>query len=120
MIELDGRRTLRVGQDIADLWSLAPGVDASLAAWVRIDVLVNNGRYIGPGHMDQLLDTPVELLDLHLEAYVMAPVILTKLLLPQMLYRGDADILVIKSASDSSNHHLPPAHTQHCLASPYT
>ena len=65
-----------------------------LSAWGRIDVLVNNGRYIGPGHMDQLLDTPVELLDVHLEANVMAPVILTKLVLPQMLERGDGYIVV--------------------------
>ena len=60
-----------------------------LERWGRIDVLVNNGRYIGPGHMDRLLDTPVELLDQHLEANVMAPMILAKLVLPQMIERGE-------------------------------
>ena len=31
------------------------------------------GRYIGPGHMARFLEMPLELLDLHLEANVMAP-----------------------------------------------
>ena len=106
LIEKEGRRALPVVMDLTDRSSLAPGVDAVLAAWGRIDVLVNNGRYIGPGHMDQLLDTPVELLDLHLEANVMAPVILTKLVLPQMLERGDGYIVVITSGAGASD---PPA-----------
>ena len=46
--------------------------------WGRIDVLVNNGRYVGPGHMDHFVDTPIEVLDRHVQANVMAPVILTK------------------------------------------
>jgi NAD(P)-dependent dehydrogenase (short-subunit alcohol dehydrogenase family) len=47
--------------------------DTVLAEWGHVDVLVNNGRYIGPGHMDRFEDTPLELLELHLEANVMAP-----------------------------------------------
>ena len=56
--------------------------------------------------MDQLIDTPVELLDRHLEANVMAPVILTKLVLPQMLDRGAGVILNLASSSGASD---PPA-----------
>jgi len=70
-----------------------------LERWGRIDVLVNNGRYVGPGHMDQLLDTPVELLDRHLEANVMAPVILCNLVLPGMVERGHGVIIDLASAS---------------------
>jgi NAD(P)-dependent dehydrogenase (short-subunit alcohol dehydrogenase family) len=103
LIEKEGRRAFPV---VTDRTTLAPGVDAVLEAWGRIDVLVNNGRYIGPGHMDQLLDTPIELLDLHLEANVMAPVILTKLVLPQMLERGDGYVVVITSGAGASD---PPA-----------
>ena len=106
LIEKEGRRAFSVVMDLTDRSSLAPGVDAILGEFGRIDVLVNNGRYIGPGHMDQLLDTPVELLDLHLEANVMAPVILTKLVLPQMLERGDGYIVVITSGAGASD---PPA-----------
>jgi NAD(P)-dependent dehydrogenase (short-subunit alcohol dehydrogenase family) len=106
LIEHEGRRALRVVMDLTDRSSLAPGVDEVLAAWGRIDVLVNNGRYIGPGHMDHLLDTPVELLDLHLEANVMAPIILTKLVLPQMLERGNGYIVDVTSSAGASD---PPA-----------
>ena len=69
-----------------------------LDEWGRIDVLVNNGRYIGPGHMDRLVDTPLDLLDTHLDANVMAPLALSKLVLPQMLERGAG--LVINMTSD--------------------
>jgi len=106
LIENEGTRALRVVMDLTDRSSLAPGVDEILAAWGRIDVLVNNGRYIGPGHMDQLLDTPVELLDLHLEANVMAPIILTKLVLPQMLERGNGYVVDVTSSAGASD---PPA-----------
>jgi NAD(P)-dependent dehydrogenase (short-subunit alcohol dehydrogenase family) len=106
LVEAEGRRALKVVMDLTDRSTLEPGVEQVLAAWGRIDVLVNNGRYIGPGHMDQLLDTPVELLDVHLEANVMAPVILTKLVLPQMLERGDGYIVVITSGAGASD---PPA-----------
>jgi NAD(P)-dependent dehydrogenase (short-subunit alcohol dehydrogenase family) len=106
LVEAEGRRAQKVVMDLTDRTTLEPGVEQVLAAWGRIDVLVNNGRYIGPGHMDQLLDTPVELLDLHLEANVMAPVILTKLVLPQMLERGDGYIVVITSGAGASD---PPA-----------
>jgi NAD(P)-dependent dehydrogenase (short-subunit alcohol dehydrogenase family) len=106
LIEEEGRRAFPVVMDLTDRSSLAPGVDAVLEEWGRIDVLVNNGRYIGPGHMDPLLETPIELLDLHLEANVMAPVILTKLVLPQMLERGDGYIVVLTSGAGASD---PPA-----------
>ena len=56
--------------DLLDRTSLGAAVATVLERWGRIDVLVNNGRYIGPGHMDRLLDTPMELLDKHLEANV--------------------------------------------------
>jgi NAD(P)-dependent dehydrogenase (short-subunit alcohol dehydrogenase family) len=49
--------------------------------------------------MDLLLETPVELLDLHLQANVMAPVILSKLVLPQMVYRGHGVIINLASSS---------------------
>lgn len=106
LVEREGTRAMRVFLDLTDRSTLAPAVDAVLAEWGRIDVLVNNGRYIGPGHMDRLLDTPVKLLDAHLEANVMAPVILAQLVLPQMLERGDGYVVSITSSAGTSN---PPA-----------
>jgi NAD(P)-dependent dehydrogenase (short-subunit alcohol dehydrogenase family) len=56
--------------------------------------------------MDQLLDTPVELLDRHLEANVMAPVILTRLVLPGMVERGNGVVVNLASSSGTMD---PPA-----------
>ena len=85
LVEAAGGRALPVVLDLLDRTSLGAAAATVLARWGRIDVLVNNGRYVGPGHMDQLPDTPVELLDRHLEANVMAPVLLTRLVLPGMV-----------------------------------
>ncbi len=106
LVEEQGSRALSVYLDLLDRSSLTAAVDTVLGEWGRVDVLVNNGRYVGPGHMDQVLDTPVELLDRHLEANVMAPVILAKLVLPQMVERGDGVIVNLASASGAMD---PPS-----------
>lgn len=98
LIEQMGRRALTVPADLLDHPSLVSAVNAVLTAWGRVDVLVNNGRYIGPGHMDQILDTPIEVLRDHLEANALAPVVLLKALAPQMVARGHGTIINITSA----------------------
>jgi NAD(P)-dependent dehydrogenase (short-subunit alcohol dehydrogenase family) len=97
-IAATGRRALTVPADLLDRAQLEAAVAAVLAEWGHIDLLVNNGRYIGPGHMDRLLDTPIELLDRHLDANVMAPLALIQLVLPQMIERGHG--LVLNMTSD--------------------
>jgi len=110
LVEATGQRSLSVYIDLLDRTSLGSAVTTVLERWGRIDVLVNNGRYVGPGHMDQLLDTPVELLDRHLEANVMAPVVLTKLVLPPMLDRGSGVIINLASSSGASDPPAPAGH----------
>jgi NAD(P)-dependent dehydrogenase (short-subunit alcohol dehydrogenase family) len=105
MVEEAGGRALPVVLDLLDRASLGAAVATVLERWGRIDVLVNNGRYVGPGHMDRLLDTPVELLDRHLEANVMAPVILARLV-PGMVERGSGAIIDLASSSGRMD---PPA-----------
>ncbi len=94
-----GADSLVVAADLLDFDSLVAAAETVLERWGRVDVLVNNGRYIGPGHMDRLLDTPIELLDAHLKANCLAPLVLTKTLLPQMIQRGSGTIVNITSAS---------------------
>ncbi len=99
LIEREGRRALPIYLDLLDRASLGSAVATVRERWGSIDVLVNNGRYVGPGHMDQILDTPVDLIDRHLEANVMAPVILIKLVLPHMVECGRGVIVNLASSS---------------------
>lgn len=96
-IEAAGRRALTLPADLLERTQLEAAVAAVLDEWGSIDLLLNNGRYIGPGHMDPLLDTPLDLLEKHLDANVMAPLALIKLVLPQMIERGQG--LVINMTS---------------------
>jgi len=98
LVRAAGRRCLALPADLLDHASLVRAVATVLAEWGHIDVLVNNGRYIGPGHMDHLVDTPVQLLRDHLEANALAPIVLIKEVLPQMIERGGGTIIDITSS----------------------
>ena len=106
LVEAAGRRVLILPADLTDRASVSSAAARVLDEWGPVDVLVNNGRYIGPGHMDRFEDTPLELLDLHLEANVMAPLALTKLLLPGMVARGSG---VVVNITSGAAYHDPPA-----------
>jgi len=106
LVEERGRRALPVFLDLLDRATLMAAVATVLDQWGAIDVLVNNGRYIGPGHMDRFLDTPIELLEKQIEANVIAPMVLAQLVLPQMIERGKGVIVDITSAAGYGD---PPA-----------
>jgi NAD(P)-dependent dehydrogenase (short-subunit alcohol dehydrogenase family) len=106
LVEAAGVRSLTVPADLTDRPSVTAAGESVLDAWGRVDVLVNNGRYVGPGHMDRFEETPLELLDAHLEANVMAPLALTKVVLPGMLDRGSGCIVNITSGAGYAD---PPA-----------
>src|SRR5579864_3346933 len=55
VIEAEGAQALMVAADLLDPVSLGAAVTTVLERWGRIDVVVHNGRYIGPGHMDLVL-----------------------------------------------------------------
>ena len=99
MIAEMGRRVLTVPADLLDHPSLVTAAYTVLDQWGHVDVLVNNGRYIGPGHMDQILDTPVRVLRDHLEANALAPIVLLKALAPHMVTRGSGPIINITSTA---------------------
>jgi NAD(P)-dependent dehydrogenase (short-subunit alcohol dehydrogenase family) len=94
-----GVDSLVVKLDLAVRDDWRPAVDAALARFGRLDVLVNNGRYIGPGHMDPFEDTPVELIEQMLLCNVVAPLHLIKLCLPTMKRQGGGIIINITSSA---------------------
>jgi NAD(P)-dependent dehydrogenase (short-subunit alcohol dehydrogenase family) len=59
--------------------------------------VVNNGRHIGPGLMDTILDTPIEQYPLFLMAHGVAPIRIAQLLLPGMLEQGGGAFATVSS-----------------------
>src|SRR5215470_6610277 len=94
-----GADTLVVKLDLARREDWPTGVGVALDRFGRIDVLVNNGRYIGPGHMDLFEDTPVELIEQMLLCNVVAPLHLIKLCLPTMKRQGGGVVINVTSSA---------------------
>ena len=107
LVEETGRQALMVPADLLDRASLAVAATTVLERWGRVDVLVHNGRYVGPGHMDRFLDTPLELIDRHLEGNVLATLVLNKILLPAMIEQGGGIVINMVSASGYSDPSQP-------------
>jgi NAD(P)-dependent dehydrogenase (short-subunit alcohol dehydrogenase family) len=99
LVEQAGGQALVVPADLLDHPSLTRAVETVLAKLGRIDVIVHNGRYIGPGHMDRFMDTPVELIDKQMQANVFGPLVINKAALPAMVAAGGGAIVNITSAS---------------------
>lgn len=106
LVEEAGVRSLVVPADLTDRASMIAAAGTVLAKWGRVDVLVNNGRYIGPGHMDFIEETPLDVLERHLQANVMSPLALIKEVLPGMLERGSG---VVVNITSGAGFHDPPA-----------
>jgi NAD(P)-dependent dehydrogenase (short-subunit alcohol dehydrogenase family) len=83
--------------DLTDLDSVDAAAKTLLDQWGGVDVVVNNGRHIGPGLMDTILDTPIEQYPLFLTAHGVAPIRILQLLLPGMLARGGGTVVTVSS-----------------------
>jgi NAD(P)-dependent dehydrogenase (short-subunit alcohol dehydrogenase family) len=105
-IEATGRRCLAVPMELMDRTSVEHAAEAALGAWGRVDVLVNNAIYQGPGTMDRILDLPLELAERCLVGDYLHPLLLIQLLLPQMLERGQGRLVNMLSEAAFTT---PPA-----------
>jgi NAD(P)-dependent dehydrogenase (short-subunit alcohol dehydrogenase family) len=85
--------------DLARREDWAPAVASALERFGRLDVLVNNGRYVGPGHMDPFEDTPLELIEQMFLCNVFAPLALIKLCLPAWKRQGGGIVINVTSAA---------------------
>ena len=96
-IEALGARAQPVVADLLDYQSLQAAAAAVLRSWGRIDVLVNNAIYTGPGGMVPFLELTVEQLETRLRANVVAQMVMTQSVLPAMLAAGGGVIVDISS-----------------------
>lgn len=108
LVEEAGGRALIAPADLLDRTAMAKVVDQAIAEFGRIDVLVNNARFTGPGHMDKFLDTPLEYIEKTMEANYFAPLVLIRLVLPHMLEQGSGWILNVTSGAAFRDPFAPP------------
>jgi len=94
-----GVDALVVKLDLAQRADWSAAVEAALARFGRIDVLVNNGRYVGPGHMDPFEETPTELIEQMILCNVVAPLELVRLCLPAMKRQGGGVVINVTSSA---------------------
>jgi len=97
-IERQGGRALPLKIDLLDHASLDAAVAKTLETFGRIDVLVNNAIYQGPGHMGRFLETPLEELEKPIQANVISQMVLLKQVLPAMIERGGGVVVQMTSS----------------------
>jgi NAD(P)-dependent dehydrogenase (short-subunit alcohol dehydrogenase family) len=99
LVEAEGRRSFPLRIDLTELASVEAAVESLLDRWGGVDVLVNNGRHIGPGLMDTILDTPIDEYIKFLQAHAVSAIRIAQLVLPGMLDRGRGTIVTISSGA---------------------
>lgn len=102
-IEQRGRRVIMAPADITDRASLGAAATTVLERWGFVDVVVHNARYIGAGHMDKFLDTPLGAIENHMQGNFFAPLVLNKFFVPPMVERGRGRIIALTSGSGYSD-----------------
>lgn len=102
----NGGQALIFTADFLDPASVESAAEQVVHEWGGVDLLVHNARYVGAGHMDRLLDAPIDVIEKHLQTNILTPLVLTKKLLPGMIARGAGTVIVMTSASGYTD---PPA-----------
>jgi 3-oxoacyl-[acyl-carrier protein] reductase len=104
-----GREALGLQLDILSRASIDQAIEAVLASWGRVDVLVNNALYQGPGLMYRFTEFTQEQLDAALLGTVVNQVHVTRRLLPGMIAQGGGTVVCIGSVAGVSAPQLSPA-----------
>jgi len=81
-IEARGARCVKVAMDLTDRASVSRAAGEMLAAFGRVDVIVNNAIYQGPGINDAVLSASLDLVDRVVAADAITPLILVQAVLP--------------------------------------
>jgi len=101
-----GREALEIRLDLLDPATIDAALSRTFWEWGRVDVLVNNGVYTGPGSLELFLDTQLATVETMFRANVFSPTYLTQRVLPSMCDRGSGRVINMISAAGM---HDPPA-----------
>lgn len=101
-----GGRALAIPLDLLDRDSVRGALDKVLSQWGRIDLLLNNGIYTGPGSMDLFLDLDDSTIEVIFQANLFAQIEITRRVLPPMLARNSGTVINMVSGAGVMD---PPA-----------
>ena len=103
-----GGSALPVRMDLTSMDDVRNVVDVTMKEFGRIDVLVNDARYVGEGYVAMFLDTSWEALDQMISTNLRAVLLLHKLCLPVMIDQGGGVIINLTTGEATrESPHMP-------------
>jgi NAD(P)-dependent dehydrogenase (short-subunit alcohol dehydrogenase family) len=94
-----GQRALPLRTDLTRNTEIDALVERALTEFGRVDVLVNDARYVGPGQRDLFLDTPHAILEEMVQVNLVAPLYLIRRLVPAMIAQGGGVVFDVSSGA---------------------
>ncbi|MGE4606447.1 MAG: SDR family NAD(P)-dependent oxidoreductase, partial [Myxococcota bacterium] len=88
-----GREALAIRLDLLERETIDAAIEHTLSEWGRVDLLLNNGIYTGPGVMSEFMDLAPELVETMFRANVFSQIWLTQKVLPAMIERGHGSVI---------------------------
>jgi 3-oxoacyl-[acyl-carrier protein] reductase len=101
-----GARALAVRCDLAIRADVERLCRSAIDEFGRVDILINNAAYFGPGHYDPFLSLTADQWETMIAVDLNAPVLACRLLLPAMIERGSG--LIICMTSVAATHDVAP------------
>jgi NAD(P)-dependent dehydrogenase (short-subunit alcohol dehydrogenase family) len=102
-----GREALPLRLDLLDRESIDAAVATALDQWGHVDLLLNNGIYVGPANMQLVLDFDLEEVERMFRANVFHQIHITRLLLPGMLERKRGTVIDMVSGAGMADPPMP-------------
>jgi NAD(P)-dependent dehydrogenase (short-subunit alcohol dehydrogenase family) len=102
-----GREALGLPMDVLDRASMDAVVERTLGAWGRIDLLVNNALYGGPGLMYPFDSFTIDQLEKSAIGNLVNQAYMARLVLPGMIARGEGVIVGLSSTAATMPSPIP-------------
>jgi NAD(P)-dependent dehydrogenase (short-subunit alcohol dehydrogenase family) len=94
-----GARAHVVAMDLLDRASVEEAATVATGVWGRLDILVNNAIYQGPGPMDSLVQLSIDDAETTMRADYLHQLLLIQRVLPAMLERGAGCVVTMSSGT---------------------
>ncbi len=81
--------------------------ETALKKYGRVDILINNARYVGPGHYDPFLKLDIDTWEKNVNTNLMAPIIASRMCIPSMVQNKTGMIICTTSSAAYAKFGLP-------------